>query len=52
MAKVYDALRRAEEERKRRSGAPDTAPGTPLEFEPARPHAKPQAGVPDIARAS
>ena len=40
MAKVYDALRRAEEERKRRSGAPSTAPSTPLDFEPARPQAR------------
>ena len=37
MAKVYDALRRAEEERSARSGAPSTAPSTPLDFEPARP---------------
>jgi capsular exopolysaccharide synthesis family protein len=37
MAKIYDALRRGEEERKRRSGAPSTAPTTPLDFEPARP---------------
>jgi capsular exopolysaccharide synthesis family protein len=45
MAKVYDALRRAEEERKRRSGAPDTAPSTPLDFEPARPQARPPAAA-------
>jgi capsular exopolysaccharide synthesis family protein len=44
MAKIYDALRRAEEERKRRSGAPASGPATPLDFEPARPqaHAKPE----------
>jgi capsular exopolysaccharide synthesis family protein len=34
MAKVYDALRRAEEERKRRAGD-DISPVTPLEMEPA-----------------
>ena len=48
MAKVYDALRRAEEERKRRSGAPSTAPATPLELEPARPHAQPKADRPSL----
>lgn len=48
MAKVYDALRRAEEERKRRSGAPNTSPSTPLEFEPARPQAKPRAERPSL----
>ena len=37
MAKVYDAMRRADEERKRRSGAPTTSPAAPLELEPARP---------------
>ena len=42
MAKVYDALRRAEEERKRRSGAPSSSPATPLEVEPARPQPRPK----------
>jgi capsular exopolysaccharide synthesis family protein len=42
MAKVYDALRRAEEERKRRSGAPSSATATPLEVEPARPQPRPR----------
>jgi capsular exopolysaccharide synthesis family protein len=41
MAKVYDALRRAEEERKRRSGAPTTSPAAPLDLEPARPQKRP-----------
>jgi capsular exopolysaccharide synthesis family protein len=36
MAKVYDALRRAEEERKRRAGD-DLSPVTPLDVEPAAP---------------
>jgi capsular exopolysaccharide synthesis family protein len=36
MAKVYDALRRAEEERKRRAGD-DLSPVTPLDVEPAVP---------------
>ena len=48
MAKVYDALRRAEEERKRRSGAPSTAPSTPLDFESARPQAKAQTTRPSL----
>jgi hypothetical protein len=48
MAKVYDALRRAEEERKRRSGAPNTASTTPLELEPARPQAKSHAARPSL----
>jgi capsular exopolysaccharide synthesis family protein len=49
MAKVYDALRRAEEERKRRSGAPSTAPSTPVELEPARPQARaPRAARPSL----
>jgi capsular exopolysaccharide synthesis family protein len=48
MAKVYDALRRAEEERKRRSGAPSTAPSTPLDFEPARPQARAQTTRPSL----
>jgi capsular exopolysaccharide synthesis family protein len=50
MAKVYDALRRAEEERKRRSGAPSSSPATPLEVEPARPQARPRPGVPSLWR--
>ena len=36
MAKVYDALRRAEEERKRRAGD-ELSPVTPLDVEPAAP---------------
>jgi capsular exopolysaccharide synthesis family protein len=50
MAKVYDALRRAEEERKRRSGAPSTAPATPLDVEPARPKAREKAARPPLWR--
>ena len=50
MAKVYDALRRAEEERKRRSGAPSSSPATPLEIEPARPQPRPKPSSPSLWR--
>jgi Mrp family chromosome partitioning ATPase len=39
MAKIYDALRRAEEERKRRAGD-DLSPAAPLDVEPAAPARK------------
>jgi capsular exopolysaccharide synthesis family protein len=48
MAKVYDALRRAEEERKRRSGAPAASPATPLDAEAARPKAREKAARPSL----
>jgi capsular exopolysaccharide synthesis family protein len=50
MAKVYDALRRAEEERKRRSGAPSSAPSTPLDLETARPQARAKGPRPPLWR--
>jgi capsular exopolysaccharide synthesis family protein len=48
MAKVYDALRRAEEERKRRSGAPSAAPAAPLDVEPARPTLREKVARPPL----